>query len=58
MVWHGQWLDQPTIPNLTVIKSNLGLTKVTPQCCPDYNWCPTTQSCIPQQVNCEPVVPA
>ena len=58
MVWYGQWLDQPTIPNLTVIKGSLGLTKVTPQCCPGYNWCPTTQSCIPQQVNCEPAVPA
>lgn len=58
MVWYGQWLDQPTIPNLTVIRGSLSLTNVTRQCCAGYNWCPTTQSCIPQRVNCEPAVPA
>jgi hypothetical protein len=26
-------------------------------CCPGFQWCPTTQSCIPQTVNCQDPVP-
>ena len=57
MVWFGQWLDQPSFPNLTVIKGNLALSHVSRQCCAGYKWCPTTQSCIPIQVDCQTPVP-
>jgi hypothetical protein len=57
MLWYGQWLDQPSFPNLTVIKGDLALAGVSRQCCPGSKWCPTTQSCIPNQVNCQPPVP-
>jgi hypothetical protein len=57
MVWYGQWLDQPSLPNLTVIKGDLAPAGVSRQCCPGYHWCPTTQSCIPIQIECKPPVP-
>ena len=57
MIWYGEWLDQPSFPNLTVIKGDLALAGVSRQCCAGYKWCPTTQSCIPQQVNCDTPVP-
>jgi hypothetical protein len=57
MLWYGQWLDQPSFPNLTVIKGDLALANVARLCCPGNKWCPTTQSCIPNQVNCQPPVP-
>lgn len=58
MTWSGGWLEQPTLPNLTVIKGTLALAHVGTQCCAGYKWCPTTQSCIPNRVNCMPNVPA
>lgn len=58
MTWNGTWLDQPTLPNLEVIKGNLALSHVTTQCCPGNKWCHTSQSCIPLQVNCQPNQPA
>jgi hypothetical protein len=57
MIWYGQWLDQPSLPNLTVIKGDLALAGVSRQCCGGYKWCPTTHSCIPLQVNCQTPVP-
>ena len=57
MVWYGQWLDQPTLPNLTVIKGDLAPAGVTRQCCAGYKWCPTTQSCIPNTVTCQQPTP-
>lgn len=57
MLWYGQWLDQPSFPNLTVIKGDLALAGVSRQCCAGYKWCPTTQSCIPIQVDCQTPVP-
>jgi hypothetical protein len=58
MAWYGTWLDQPTLPNLTVIKGDLAMSGHVTLCCPGNKWCPTTQSCIPMQVNCQPIVPA
>ncbi len=58
MTWDGEWLDQPTLPNLTVIKGDLQMFAVSTSCCPGAKWCSTTQSCIPSQVNCGGNVPA
>lgn len=58
MVWDGTWLDQPTLPNLTVIKGDLALAGYATLCCPGYKYCPTTESCIPMRVNCNSPVPA
>lgn len=58
MVWDGEWLDQPTLPNLTVIKGDLQMFNLSTSCCPGAKWCPTTQSCIPNQVNCGGTTPA
>lgn len=57
MVWYGQWLDQPSFANLTVIKGDLALAGASRHCCGGYKWCPTTQSCIPLQINCDTPVP-
>ena len=58
MIWDGDWLDQPTLPNLTVIKGDLQMFAASTSCCAGAKWCPTTQSCIPNQVNCGGNVPA
>ena len=58
MVWYGQWLDQPTLPNLNVIKGDLALHDVDFDCCPGHTFCSNTQSCIPNQIPCNPPVPA
>ena len=52
MVWFGEWLDQPTLPNLTVIKGNLALNSSVPTCCPGFKLCFNTMSCIPISVPC------
>jgi hypothetical protein len=57
MIWYGAWLDQPSLPNLTVIKGDLQMFDVTRSCCAGYKYCPTTESCIPLQVNCQSPVP-
>lgn len=58
LVWHGLWTDQPTLPNLTVLKNSLVLIDSQPACCPGFKWCATTQSCIPLQLDCGDSVPA
>lgn len=58
LVWDGLWTDQPTLPNLTVLKQTLVMIETKQACCPGFKWCETTQSCIPLQVNCGDTVPA
>jgi hypothetical protein len=57
MVWFGEWLDQPTLPNLTVIKGNLAPHNSVPSCCPGHKLCFNTMSCIPNAVPCDPPIP-
>jgi hypothetical protein len=57
MIWYGEWLDQPSLPNLTVIKGDLALHDVDFHCCAGYTFCSNTQSCIPNQVPCNPPIP-
>ncbi|HUU34442.1 MAG TPA: hypothetical protein VMW48_10280 [Vicinamibacterales bacterium] len=58
LVWYGQWLDQPSVPNLIVIKNDLFMVNHTTSCCAGHKWCPTTGSCIPNRVNCQGTTPA
>lgn len=56
--WYGEWEDIPTVPNLTVVMGTLTIGGHTPpQCCGGYNWCPTTGSCISDQLNCKDNIP-
>jgi hypothetical protein len=58
MVWFGEWLDQPTLPNLTVIKGNLALSSSVSSCCAGHKFCFNTMSCIPNAVPCNSPIPA
>jgi hypothetical protein len=58
LVWFGEWEDMPAFPSLTVIMSNLALAGQTSSCCPGFQWCATTQSCIPLDVDCQDPIPA
>lgn len=57
LVWYGEWEDMPPFPSLTVIMGDLAPAGHQTSCCPGFKWCPTTQSCIPLQVNCPDPVP-
>jgi hypothetical protein len=57
LLWFGEWEDMPAFPSLTVIMGNLALAGHQTSCCPGFQWCPTTQSCIPLQVNCQDPIP-
>ena len=58
LVWSGQWEDIPSFPSLKVIMGNLALSSETLSCCPGFQWCATTQSCIPLEVTCQDPIPA
>ena len=58
LTWYGLWTDIPAYPNLTVIMGDLSLAAQTSQCCGGFQFCATTQSCIPIQVPCKDNVPA
>jgi hypothetical protein len=58
LVWFGEWADMPAFPSLTVIMGDLVLAGHETVCCPGFQWCPTTQSCIPLQVDCQDPFPA
>ena len=58
MIWFGTWEDIPSFPSLTVVMGSLAQSSQTSQCCAGFQWCPTTQSCIPLQVTCQDPVPA
>jgi hypothetical protein len=59
LVWFGEWEDMPAFPSLSVTMNDRRLFKVEgPFCCAGYKWCPTTGSCIPDQVPCQDATPA
>ena len=58
LIWFGEWTDMPAAPSLTVIMGDLVLAGYERFCCPGFQWCPTTQSCIPLQVDCQDPLPA
>ena len=57
LLWFGEWEDMPDVPSLTVI-GGLVLAGQQTFCCAGFKWCPTTQSCIPQQLDCQEPIPA
>jgi hypothetical protein len=57
LVWFGAWEDMPDVPSLTII-GGLVLSGQQTLCCAGFKWCPTTQSCIPLQVECQDPIPA
>jgi hypothetical protein len=57
LVWFGEWEDRPDVPSLTVIGGLVPAGQQT-SCCAGFHWCPTTQSCIPLQVDCQDPIPA
>jgi hypothetical protein len=52
LVWFGNWEDMPAYPSLWVTMGDKVLASVQTLCCGGYYWCPTTMSCIPNQVKC------
>lgn len=58
LVWFGRWEDMPAYPSLWVTMGDRVLAAPPRQlCCAGYYWCPTTQTCIPQGVNCQDPFP-
>jgi hypothetical protein len=55
--WPGTAADMPSIPNLTVIWDPNHPAEVTSQCCPGHRWCPSSQSCLRNTINCPGIVP-
>jgi hypothetical protein len=53
MLWYGTWEDIPAFPSLTVVMGSLSMSGQTHSCCSGFQWCATTQSCIPLQVDCQ-----
>jgi hypothetical protein len=58
LVWSGNWGDMPAYPSLWVTMGDRVLAG-PPQTigCDGFKWCPTTQSWIPQGVNCQDSIP-
>ena len=52
MSWLGTWADRPSVPNLTIIVNLNDVAKVSSDCCGGFTYCPTTQSCVPNAINC------
>lgn len=57
LVWSGNWEDIPPYPSLQVVMGDLKLAAHEYQCCSGFQWCPTTQSCIPLSVPCQDPIP-
>jgi hypothetical protein len=55
--WYGLWNDIPSYPSLHVIMGTLAMFDQSHACCPGYQYCPPTESCIPVQVKCQDQVP-
>lgn len=53
LAWYGTWDDIPSYPSLHVFKGLLYLVDEGFSCCPGFQWCITTNSCIPLTVKCE-----
>jgi hypothetical protein len=56
--WYGLWNDIPPYPSLQVIMGTLALFDQSHLCCPGYQYCPPTGSCIPLQIKCQDTFPA
>jgi hypothetical protein len=56
VMWYGLWTDIPPYPSLTVLANDLVLFKVERFCCPGYTFCPTTMSCLRNEIRCPDVV--
>jgi hypothetical protein len=48
----------PAFPSLTVVMGSLALSSQGHSCCPGFQWCQTTQSCVPLQVTCQDPISA
>ncbi len=57
LIWHGNWEDIPSFPNLNVLMGTLGLQIEASENCSGYKWCEVTQSYIPLSVDCGDVFP-
>jgi hypothetical protein len=56
--WFGEWEDMPAVPSLAVTMSDKVLAGSEMLCCSGFQWCPTTQSCLPLNVECQDPIPA
>jgi hypothetical protein len=55
--WEGAAGDMPSVPNLTVVWDPSQPAEVTRQCCAGHRWCPSSQSCLPNSINCPGLTP-
>jgi hypothetical protein len=55
--WYSHWNEIPSYPSLHVIMGTLAMFAQAHLCCPGYQYCPPTESCIPLQVECQDQVP-
>lgn len=58
LIWWGRWEDMPAYPSLQVTMGNKVMFSEERVCCPGFQWCATTQSCIPSTVDCGGAYPA
>jgi hypothetical protein len=56
--WYGLWNDIPPYPSLQVIMGTLSMFDQSHFCCPGYQYCPPTGSCISLKVKCQDTIPA
>lgn len=57
IAWEGSADDMPAVPNLTVVWDPNQPADVSRQCCPGYRWCPSSQSCLPNSIDCPGLTP-
>jgi len=55
--WEGGPDDMPSLPNLTVVWNAGQPAEVTRQCCPGHRWCPSSQSCLRDSIDCPALIP-
>ena len=56
--WEGGPNDMPSVPNLSLVWDPGQPATVTQPCCPGYSWCPATQSCLDNRIDCPDLTPA
>lgn len=57
LTWYGEWDDMPPYPSLQVTMGDKVLASQERHCCAEFEWCATTQSCIPMAVDCQDAYP-
>lgn len=55
--WEGNASDMPSVPNLTVLWDPGHPAHTTWECCPEHRWCPSSQSCLPNRIDCPGLAP-